>query len=91
MPPKEVIGADIANGNELYDTICAMCHGSDGKQIDFGGGEGVGALSDCNPWETLHKIRFGQLDNSMPSGIASGWSTQDVVVVLGYAHTLPTE
>ncbi len=40
---KEVTGADIANGNELYDTTCAMCHG---KQIDFGGGEGVGALSD---------------------------------------------
>ncbi len=85
---KEVIGADIANGNELYDTICAMCHG---KQIDFGGGEGVGALSNGNPWEALHKIRFGQTPDSMSSGIASDWNTQDAVDVLGYVQTLPTE
>lgn len=88
---QEVIGADIANGNDLYGTTRAVCHGGDGKQIDFGGGEGVGALSDGNPWETLHKIRFGQPGTSMPSGIASGWSSQDAVDVLGYAQTLPTK
>ncbi len=87
---KEVIGADIASGNEFYDTTCAMCHGSGGKRIDFGG-EGVGALSNGNPWETLHKIRFEQPGTPMPSGIASGWSTQDAVDVPGSAQTLPTE
>lgn len=86
---KEVVGADIANGNELYDGTCAMCHGSDGRQIDFGDGDGVGALSNGNPWETLHKIRFGHPGTAMPSSVASGWSTQDAVDVLGYAQTLP--
>ncbi len=85
---KEVIGADIANGKELYEATCVMCHGSDGKTIEFDGA-GVGAIADGNPWETLHKIRFGQPATSMPSGIASGWSIQDAVDVLGYSQALP--
>jgi thiosulfate dehydrogenase len=53
---KKAIDADISRGNQLYDTACAACHGSDGKMIDFGDGEGVGALANGNPWETLHKM-----------------------------------
>lgn len=86
---KEVIGADLTSGKSRYDATCAACHGSDGKMIDFGDGEGIGALSNGNPWEVLHKIRFGQPDGAMPAAVNAGWSTQDAVDVLGYAQTLP--
>ncbi len=86
---KKVVGADIANGNELFDGTCAACHGNDGRLILFHETEGVGTLANGNPWETLHKIRFGHPGTAMPSSVASGWSTQDAVDVLGYAQTLP--
>lgn len=84
---KGIIGADLDNGKQLYDGTCASCHGSDGWMIDFGD-EGVGDLANGNPWETLHKIRFGHPGSAMPSSINSGWSTEDAVDVLGYAQTL---
>lgn len=85
---KKVIGADLANGEKLYTSTCAVCHGDDGKTLVFDDA-GVGALANGNPWETLHKIRFGQPTSPMPSGVMSGWSTQDAVDVLGYSQTLP--
>ncbi len=58
--------------------------------IDFDG-EGVGDPANGNPWETLHKIRFGHPGTAMPSSVKSGWSTQDAVDVLGYSQTLTKE
>ena len=86
---KKPIGANVANGEELYTSTCVACHGANGKQIDFHGGEGVRGVANDNPWETLHKIRFGQPATGMPAGVANGWSIQDAVDVLGYAQTLP--
>lgn len=86
---KEVIGADLTNGKKLYDATCVACHGANGKQIDFHDGEGVRGVANDNPWETLHKIRFGQPGTAMPAGLTNGWSTQDAVDVLGYSQTLP--
>jgi thiosulfate dehydrogenase len=86
---KKAIGADVANGETLYTSACVACHGADGKLIDFNDGEGIGALSNDNPWEVLHKIRFGQPGEPMPAGVNSGWSDQDAVDVLGYSQTLP--
>ena len=85
---RATIGADVANGQTLYDATCAMCHGADGKQIDFHDGEGVGGVARDNPWETLHKIRAGQPATSMPSSIINGWSLQDALDVMGYSATL---
>ncbi len=86
---KEAIGANLANGEKLYGSTCAVCHGANGKQIDFHDGEGVKGVANDNPWETLHKIRFGQPASAMPSSVKSGWSIEDAVDVLGYAQTLP--
>lgn len=86
---KTISDAEIEHGGELYDGICAICHGSDGKMLDFGDGEYVGTISNDNPWEILQKIRFGQPGTAMPSGEDIGWSVQDSVNVLAYCQTLP--
>ncbi|MEE8389570.1 MAG: hypothetical protein V3S14_02075, partial [Anaerolineae bacterium] len=74
-------------------SLCTACHGADGTTLNFGSAEEpeyLGGLADGNPWEVLHKTRFGQPDSAMPSTIDLGWSVQDAVDVLAYAQTLPT-
>jgi thiosulfate dehydrogenase len=89
--PKQ---ANAAHGKELFQSVCAACHGKDGVKINFGSEEEpeyVGTVASDNPWEFLHKVRLGQPGAPMPSAIVSGWKTQDAVDVLAYAQTLPTE
>ena len=92
---KKVIGAHLEYGRELFLGSCHMhCHGMYGQRMNFGSPEEpeyVGTLANSNPWEVLHKIRFGNPGTPMPSAVANGWSIQDVVDVLGYAQTLPIE
>jgi thiosulfate dehydrogenase len=88
------IAADVRNGMKLFEATCTGCHGNDGKKINFGNEvrpEYLGNLAAGNPWEVLHKIRFGQPGESMPAGIAIGWSVQDAVDVLSHTQTLPAE
>lgn len=90
---KQVIGANIENGRGLFLGSCHMhCHGMTGQRLNIGSEdepEYVGTLANSNPWEVLHKIRFGNPGTPMPSAVANGWSIQDIVDVLGYAQTLP--
>ncbi|MEK7848454.1 MAG: c-type cytochrome [Chloroflexota bacterium] len=89
---KKTIGANATRGKQLYDSTCAACHGSDGKQMNFGSAEApefIGTVAADNPWETLHKIRFGQPGTPMPAGVVIGWSTQDALDILAYAQSLP--
>ncbi|MEE8373609.1 MAG: c-type cytochrome, partial [Dehalococcoidia bacterium] len=72
---KGVIGANLTNGKSLYDGTCAACHGADGRLILIEETEVVSTLANGNPWEILHKIRFGQPGTPMPAGLAHGWST----------------
>jgi len=91
LSTKEANG-DATNGETLYSGSgqCISCHGTDGKLIDFGDGEGVGDLAIGNPWETLHKILFGHPGSSpeMPSAVENGLSTDDQVDILTYCQTL---
>ncbi|MFQ5593745.1 MAG: c-type cytochrome [Anaerolineae bacterium] len=87
--------ADKDHGKQLYDGLCAACHGPDGNKINFHSPEDpeyVGTVAAGNPWEFLHKARFGQpaSDPPMPVTIDLGWSVQDAVDVLAYARTFPT-
>jgi mono/diheme cytochrome c family protein len=84
-------GRDI-NGESLYNGVCALCHGEDGGQLNFGTAhqpEFVADIAVEDPWRFVHKVRFGHPDSDMPSGDAIGWSLAQVGDVLAYAQTLP--
>ena len=86
-----------ARGNPLrgaafFQTICAVCHGADGKAMNFGSEqepEYVGTIGSDNPWEALHKIRFGQPGVGMVSMMVL--DVNDQVDILSYMQTLPSE
>ena len=67
-------GALLYSGNTIATINCESCHGANGIAAPPGSAESVDifSLSDRNPWEVFHKIRFGQPGSNMPSllGIA---------------------
>lgn len=78
-------------GARFYQAICAICHGYDGKQMNFKPDspvpEYIGTVANENPWETLHKIRNGQPGVPMVSlGVLD---IQDQLDILSYCRTLP--
>lgn len=88
---KKVKG-DKAHGAAIYQTVCANCHGFDGKMINFKSEEKpeyIGTVSKDNPWETLHKVRHGQPGQVMPALVTL--KGQDLADIVAYAQTLPTK
>lgn len=88
---KKVRG-DAKRGARYYQTICAICHGFDGKQINFkpakpDSPEYIGTVANENPWETLHKIRNGQ--PGIPMVAMGVLDVQDQIDILAYTQTLP--
>lgn len=83
------IEADQAHGEELYGSVCSTCHGEDGRALpDLI----VGEILNNEPWQELaHLVRTGVPGAPMPASHDSGWSLQDVMDVLTYESTLPTE
>jgi mono/diheme cytochrome c family protein len=89
----EVINANNNHGKQLYDSVCAQCHGEDGKKIIFrteGIDEYLGSVAHRDPWRFLHRTRFGTAGTSMPVGYTLGWTPADGRDILAYAYTLPT-
>lgn len=89
---RQVKGADANNGRALFERVCLECHGADGREENFGSAEApefVGTVARKNPWEFVHKVRFGQPGTEMPSAVRDGWTLQQVLDVLAYAQTLP--
>lgn len=81
---------DRKNGAGYFQTICANCHGQDGRALNFGSPQSplyVGTVARENPWEILHKIRFGQPGQAMVSMIALDAKIQ--ADILAYIQTLP--
>ena len=60
---KKVVG-DSGKGGDYYQTLCASCHGLDGRAEET---PPLGQLTNKNPWEVLHKIRNGQPAEEMPA------------------------
>ena len=85
---------DAASGEALY-SICIGCHGPDGTTINFGSIDDpdvLGTLSNGNPWEVLHKIRYGQPGwPVMPASVALGLTDENANDILAYLQTLPSE
>jgi thiosulfate dehydrogenase len=75
---------NATTGQALWSQNCEACHGADGR----GTSADVGALAADNPWEVLHKIRWGHPGTSMPSMVVNGLTTQQQVDILAYAQTL---
>lgn len=85
---------EAAAGEDLYIQVCTHCHGPQGSAINFGSYdelEFVGALALDNPWEFIHKVRYGQAGWPMPSAIRNEWSNEDVAAVMAYAQTLSND
>lgn len=81
---------DAAHGAPYYQTICAVCHGFEGKAFNFHDSddpEYVGTIAIENPWEFMHKARFGQPGIPMISLIAL--PVEDIADILAYSQTLP--
>jgi thiosulfate dehydrogenase len=78
------------SGGRIYLTTCVKCHGVDGKDINFKdekNPEYVGTAANKNPWETLHKIRWGHPVTQMISLLFLGLKEQ--LDVLSFCQTLP--
>jgi cytochrome c553 len=83
---------DAGRGARFYQTMCANCHGFDGKTINFKDEkkpEYIGTIAQANPWEALHKTRHGQPGQVMPALIAL--EVQDMVDIVAFAQTLPAK
>lgn len=72
---------DSKRGSSSYQKHCADCHGIKGDALNLAHDKNktiyIGTISNKNPWETLHKIRFGhpgavmgmqQMHNGMRGG-----------------------
>lgn len=75
---------DARRGAAHFATLCAGCHGPEGKAEDM---PTLGPIARDNPWETLHKILNGQPNSAMPAlqtldrGVAMD--------ILAFTQTLP--
>ncbi len=90
-----LVGGDISKGNSFFSQNCMTeCHGPTGISINFGTDEKpefIGTVAKKNPWEFIHKVRAGQPGTRMSSGIINNWSDEEIIDLLAYAQTLPTE
>ncbi|MEJ2180882.1 MAG: hypothetical protein P8Y28_10710, partial [Gammaproteobacteria bacterium] len=88
-----------ANGQELFSIKlnvpngnCAFCHDADGRK--FAPDVILGDIAVNNPWEMLHKVRFGQppFAVSEMSGLMEiGLTLDDAVDVVFYSQGLPQQ
>jgi len=105
---KKPFKVNARNGLFLYETTkCAHCHGEKGTLTLEDKNETLGIIANKNPWEFVHKTRFGQPGKimpafkiklnitdereRMPSGVEGGYSAQDLVDLLGYSRSLPAK
>lgn len=83
---------DAKRGEKFYVNTCTKCHGEDGKKINFKNKEKpeyLGTVANKNPWEVLHKVRFGQPASKMLTTLFL--SIQDQVDIVAYSQTLPSK
>jgi len=77
---------DPAKGEVYFNTICAGCHGKDGKKIKDT--PPLGSVAG-NPYEMLHKVMNGQPAEGMPA--LRALDPQIAVDIVSYLPQLPKE
>lgn len=75
---------DAVKGEAYFNTLCAGCHGIDGKKVPDA--PSLGSVAG-NPYEMLHKILNGQPSESMPA--LRALDVQISVDIAAYLQTLP--
>ncbi len=63
-PRTGVARGDAVKGAAHYRTMCASCHGLEGRYV---GKRFVGRLTREDPWHALHTILNGHPDDNMPA------------------------
>lgn len=99
MDTSSIVGADksLVTGEATAGAAnyapCVACHGAEGTAINFGDDsdpEYVGTIGAGNPWEFLHKVRFGQPGvPGMPAAFALGVADSYYADLLAYSAALP--
>lgn len=99
--PNTKVKGDAAAGKPIFQSICASCHGFDGRARKLGvssdnsdsGYKGsplfVGTKASTGPVEVLHKLRNGHPGAIMVS--MRPFSIEVAANLLAYAQTLPTK
>lgn len=91
---KSLAGGDLAAGKTFFDDTCKECHGPQGLALNFGNSsepEYQGTIAKDNPWEFVHKMRFGQPDVAeMPSLVDDGIDAAEYANVLAFSATFAT-
>ena len=75
-----------AKGEVYFNTLCAGCHGTDGKKVKDG--PPLGSVAD-NPYEMLHKVMNGQPGEGMPA--LRALDPQIAVDIVSYLPQLPKQ
>lgn len=83
---------NAGRGEVIYNVSCYLCHGKDGKEMNFktaDSPEYLGTLANGNPWEAINKTRHGQPASQMSAlGYMGNKTMSDI---LAYIQTLPQE
>jgi len=90
---KSLLSGNATAGKANYDGNCTECHGPQGLGINWAdqvAPQYVGFLAKDNPWEVLHKIRFGQPGEKMPPMETVGLKKAELADLLAYSQSLPT-
>jgi thiosulfate dehydrogenase len=89
---REIIAGDMERGRAVFQTVCAACHGFDGRRLNWGDADGpayVGTEAVAAPDEVLNKILNAHPGVEMVNLRAFGFETAGDV--LRYIATLPQE
>jgi len=77
---------NAAKGEVYFNTLCAGCHGMDGKKVKDA--PPIGSVAD-NPYEMLHKVLNGQPSEGMPA--LRALDIQIAVDIVSYLPQLPKQ